>query len=443
MAGRVPPLLTTPPGAAAVPRTGLFETGVAYLGIVYYEQGIFSSLRYARGGSALKPTETDILSTVVQVAILAFVIVVLLMRRRDYARLFRPMAPYFAILLLCLASTLWSDNPIVSFRRSISLAACILLGVTLFQSFGLPRLIEMVGRSCVCLAVLSLIVIAAVPSVGRDVVPGYDWAMRGVFPQKNSMGECMVLGIACYAARVVGRRSLDRPTAAALSLLSLCGVLSQSVTSMLVAAVILVIAAHSCLQRFTALRVGLTVVLLWSAVACAVLILLYPGSLEALTGRDASITGRAPLWVASLGVIARRPLIGYGYCGFWNENSIEVQYIWQRIGWQAPSAHNGVLDVLIQLGVAGLLLYAWVWARVIRLTVAALFHGALPSAGWIAFFMIINVVLNVDEGLLPSADEFSLLMPCVLLTLSQWEQNRRTPHRWHRLTDATAHLRSA
>ena len=42
----------------------------AFVGIVYYEQGIIQALRAARGAEALKPGSSDIVSSVVQLAIL-------------------------------------------------------------------------------------------------------------------------------------------------------------------------------------------------------------------------------------------------------------------------------------------------------------------------------------------------------------------------------------
>ena len=74
----------------------------------------------------------------------------------------------------------------------------------------------------------------------------------------------------------------------------------------------------------------------------------------ALIGRDMSFTGRLPLWEMSLQAARVHPLLGYGYNGFWTDDSRAVQYIWAMITWKAPSAHNGYLDIVLQIGLIGL-----------------------------------------------------------------------------------------
>jgi O-antigen ligase len=119
-----------------------------------------------------------------------------------------------------------------------------------------------------------------------------------------------------------------------------------------------------------------------------------------------------------------RPWLGYGFSGFWNEDSPVVQTIWAALDWKAPSAHNGYIDILLQIGVVGLLLYVWVWSSIIGNSLVAWWQRTLPEARWLLLFMLVNLLLNMDEGPLPYPDQFTVLMPGSILLLRSWRRER-------------------
>jgi O-antigen ligase len=401
----------------------LAERGYAALGVIYYEQGIIQALRAARGADALKPGSSDIVSTVTQLAILVVLLVILTVRHRRFRPLLRPLLPALVIVLLCIASTAWSDNPVQTLRRSMTLGGCTLFGTYLLMTFGMRGAVTLAGQCAVFLGGLSLLTFIAVPSIGRETALGYERAMRGVFSQKNPMAECMLLGLTCFCYRLL-TEGIRLRHLAALALLLLCIALGRSATSLAVAALVLFATAWLGTARHPRSRLVLAFGALWTTLAVVTIGLIGPELVFHAVGRDASLTGRGPLWHEVLRVIAKRPLLGHGYAGFWNEDSREVQYLWLKIGWQAPDAHDGYLDVAVELGLVGLLLYALMWGRVMFGALAALRARTLPEAPWAVLFMLANLVLNLDEGPMPYANGFSLLMPATLVTVSLWLQRR-------------------
>jgi O-antigen ligase len=154
-----------------------------------------------------------------------------------------------------------------------------------------------------------------------------------------------------------------------------------------------------------------------------------PDLLFQATGRDASLTGRVPLWLTLLPLAKQKLLLGWGYAGFFLSDERVTQWVWATIQWQAPNAHNGYLDIVLQIGVIGLMLYGWVWYRAIRLALVLLREGrgslAYAAAVWAALFMLVNVLLNLDEGPLPYQDQFTMLMPVTVLSLELAYQRRQ------------------
>ena len=405
--------------------SGRLERIYAFVGVVYYEQGIIQALRNARGAEALKPGSSDIVSTVTQLAILLVLLGIVAARRRDYLPLLRPMLPYLAIVGLCFLSAAWSDNPVPTLRRSLTLGSCVLFGVYLAQTLGLGGMVALAGRCAVFLGAMSIAVFAAVPSIGRETALGYENAMRGVFSQKNPMAECMLLGVGCYCYRLLDE-GFRFGHAACAGLLLLCILLSRSATSFGIAAIVLYSASLMAARTRPRLRLGLCFVAGWVGLTLLAIVLVAPELLAAVSGRDASLTGRGPLWHEVMGVIARRPLLGHGYAGFWNEDSREVQYLWLKAGWRAPDSHDGYLDVLVEIGVVGLAAYLFMWGRVAWRAALASRAGTLRESRWVILFMLMNVVLNIDEGPMPYSNGFTLLMPGALMALDAWHRRELT-----------------
>src|SRR5262249_18406741 len=73
----------------------------------------------------------------------------------------------------------------------------------------------------------------------------------------------------------------------------------------------------------------------------------------ATLGRDTTMTGRTDLWDAVL-PLNPNPLLGAGYESFWLGDRLKA--LWTRFWWQPNQAHNGYLEVYLNLGLLGLLL---------------------------------------------------------------------------------------
>ena len=72
-----------------------------------------------------------------------------------------------------------------------------------------------------------------------------------------------------------------------------------------------------------------------------------------LIGKDTTFTGRTVLWVLVLESIFKKPLLGYGYQAFWTGESGPSLYLYlsSESDWLAPHAHNGYLDMWLDLGI--------------------------------------------------------------------------------------------
>ena len=98
---------------------------------------------------------------------------------------------------------------------------------------------------------------------------------------------------------------------------------------------------------------------------CALLIALGNAALPdlqsaVLLGRDnssvATFSGRIGIWEDLGHYIRQRPILGYGYCGFWTPERIAE--ISEEENWAVPHSHSTYIEYLLSLGTVGLAAYA-------------------------------------------------------------------------------------
>jgi O-antigen ligase len=111
-------------------------------------------------------------------------------------------------------------------------------------------------------------------------------------------------------------------------------------------------------------------------------------------GRDDTFSGRTSLWTGAIAVAkATHPILGAGYRAFWTDAGAggvrEYVLDWARL---PTHAHNGYLDVWLDLGIAGVLLFAvFIVVTVFRLARRVLREPGEPA--WAAFCIFFFVFL--------------------------------------------------
>ena len=214
---------------------------------------------------------------------------------------------------------------------------------------------------------ISVAATIAIPStregalLNGEVLEGW----HALFPHKNDLGPFLAIffGIVIVADK---NRWTRWPTLLITGLMLLG---SQSITGLTSAMV--AVAAFAWLRaneraddRVLSIAVVVTTVIAVAGALGARAGL--PIFLEA-TGKDPTFSGRTDIWAAVWGAVVDRPVLGYGRGGlfFTPANDISIE-LWRQIGFRAPHAHNGVLDLTSQLGVIGLALFAALFLSTFR-----------------------------------------------------------------------------
>jgi exopolysaccharide production protein ExoQ len=148
--------------------------------------------------------------------------------------------------------------------------------------------------------------------------------------------------------------------------------------------------------------------------------------LEAV-GKDSTLTGRTVLWDFAQRAVAERPVLGFGYGGFWHETNTAVPYLRYVVGQQLWFFHNVYRETAVSFGYPGLLLFL--------ATMAVAFHRALskffqePSAFAIfavLYMVVISIYCSSENPLFANHSYYQLMLAVIFAATTQHKGN---PHR--------------
>ncbi|HEX4113398.1 MAG TPA: O-antigen ligase family protein [Stellaceae bacterium] len=363
-----------------------------YQGLTGYEMGVGDS----------SPINT------VLIAIILVVSSILSIQYRDaIVRAIPGMIPVLCFLALAVASTMWSDYPGISLRRSGTAVATAIWGAYLASRFGLRDVIVLFAQAILIVAATSLLVGLAFPDLTYDLTdlasPGGLLGWRGIFDSKNTLGIMMTMGAVTMLYLTISPGTVFREKVLWVVGLLLCTVLlylSQSRTSW-VAALVGVVTCGIVRVMYRRPAVGI-VVLAWVlllAVPAALFVLHDLGTLTSLIGKDATLTGRVDLWQLVLPYGDKRPWLGYGYGAFWNEDSPLTQEIWRILNsYKPPHAHNGWIETYLELGLTGCIVVAVQMLQMMFASARASSLGRDVDAPYILLVLVLMLLFNMVES---------------------------------------------
>jgi O-antigen ligase len=317
--------------------------------------------------------------------LIAMAVLLLVLQRnllREYLASWKANWPMMTFIGYSLISLSWSIHPDQSIHSFFIMLAVSLAVAGFAVLFSWEQLFSMLLWFLGMVAVGSLLVIIYLPLAGIHQEPWWAGNWRGLFWHKNWLGSIMALGNALALLAVwrnAGRGRSILPAAGLLLLTLLLVVMSRAVTGWILVIVldglIVLNLAWSRGGRRLSRRSLIGAGGALSVLGAAALIEL--GPILSLFGKDTSLTGRIPLWSYLVEkLVIHRPWFGYGLETIWNDPAFQDQ-TGRTMGWgmKIMYSHNGLLDMLIYLGIFGLVLFLVVvlvgLARAVRLTFTA------------------------------------------------------------------------
>jgi exopolysaccharide production protein ExoQ len=317
-------------------------------------------MKQADKGNDQDPTQKNKVKIATQAAIYAITAGLILLHLREFLKLFVRHPWLWLLLVLAIASTGWSDDPGFTVRRSLVLVASTCFGIYLAQRYTLREILRMVYIVGVLAAIASLLVVWKKPEFGiSGGVTAGDW--QGIFGQKNTLGRFMAFEVMACGVGVLAERGLWRVfcifgVLACMPLL----IMSKDATAYLAAPILaLSLPLYLFTRKHSFLKTAAVLSTLSATIVGIVFVMIIePSKLLHLLGKDSTLTGRTDIWSMVWDKFLQRPWVGYGYSAFWmGKDGKESAGISEALHWIVPHSHNGFLDVLVQVGAVGLLLF--------------------------------------------------------------------------------------
>jgi len=353
-------------------------------------------------------------------------IAVLIARRRKLMTLLVANWPLLLFLVYCGFSIFWSDFPDVAFKRWIRAVGDVSMVLVVLTDplpgAAVEQFLSRVGYFILPLSILS--------DLGRGAY-GREYRF-GLTTNKNMFGAIsMVLGLTALWRFLVILRSAHRKggrrrarmqlllfgVLIGMALVCIWGANSATSAACFLLGTLVLIATHrwSLFRRPTVLHVMVVSVVFLAIYAT----IINPNfGIVSTLGKDPTLTGRTDVWQAVIRLNPSR-WVGAGFESFWLGDRLKE--MWSIFVWQPNEAHDGYIEMYLNLGWIGLALFGLVmivgYSRIVRGVRDDRDFGSLRLA-----FFVVAVVYNLTEA------GFRIFNPVYIVFLLSLMMPRRLYH---------------
>lgn len=366
---------------------------------------------------AIRSVAGDVTYATIMIGLCVIGVGMLVVRRREIEIV--RLAPTTLVLFLAWAmiSAVWSDDALATVGGALALAGIAVLAVVIGHVRDALQTVRALGDVLRWLLGISLgleilsgiLLDLPIPFLGIRGDIAELGPVQGLFGTRNYLGFVTVVALITFLVEYRTQSIRVGVAVASVVLGGTMAFLSDSPTVVVVAAA----TALATLALWTVRRMpptrrpvaqttlGLVVVVL-VATGYAV-----RGAVVAGLGARTDISLRTDLWADILLFVRFRPVEGFGFFGPWLADEFPFTALNFRLGQSHASALNAYLDVLLQLGWVGLLLFlalggialargwvvaserrsvvhAWAPLTLVALLVVSLFESVtLSGAGWL------------------------------------------------------------
>lgn len=271
------------------------------------------------------------------------------------------------IMMYLFIAVISLESMMVSRYPSDQLVSCVRLGVTLLfaiwlqTQFEFTRVIELIGFAQALFLLFCIVFIVRYPDYAYESGSTFTHALKGLYFTKNSFASELSFGIVIIMFIIrEKRRKMEtfKGWMVILMIQIICILMCQAtgpVFCTLLALIPLFLPEHIRLPLGLGYVAG-NILFLFGTLS---LMPYFEWFFEAI-GKDATLTGRIPLWNRIIDVMmGHQTLTGYGYAMFWRDSKAYVLIQqgfdkWSSLSQVTTGAHNILLEFWLNIGLIGI-----------------------------------------------------------------------------------------
>jgi O-antigen ligase len=323
-------------------------------------------------------------------------------------------------MLWALISVTWSVAPSITAIRGLVTAGLAAFGIWFGLGLSPLRQLRAVSTAMACAILVSAWLVHFRPQEGGGYWDGERHIyFRGMFANANSLGPVCVVGVVSFVASGL----LAKRWSAALgwSVLTYVGLwlLWRSGSDTAQAAMIIVAlgaVAGALIWLARRLGVGSRALVVGSTLVGLVVLFLVVTNfwkLSDVLAGDSTFGGRREIWDAALDVIPGRPWQGFGFWAY-IDGPTNVNPVLLANG----TAHDSVLEVLLGLGIVGLIPAIATALIAIYQTARSMYRRVDPLSVWRLAILAVVLMENVTESFVLFYSYIWVLLIATSLTTS-------------------------
>ena len=349
---------------------------------------------------------------------------------RNFLLLFQQPLLGLYLGLICF-SVFWSENPPITLKATFGLLFYSLFAVHFARKYNWQELSTIFRWNAVFIALYSIFSATFVPSIG---LCKKGWC--GGFGHPIDLGVLMAMGASLWILN-----ALFNPRYRLRSCLGtmLCIVVMQYANSagafLVFATLAIVVLTTTFLKRLNFIQAFIFfVLLLFSLGTTSIFIIANLDNFLLFFDKDITLTGRIPLWTLLLqSKITERPWLGYGYNAFWqrwrgNESpaaGVVKTIIGDGRDWVAH-AHNGFFDIVLNIGMIGLLIFVILFFINIFQTIKLIMSSGRSESFLPLIILTFIFMTNLSNSpiIIPSLVWFQFVIVSVKLNVVQPKEGK-------------------
>ncbi|HUO14477.1 MAG TPA: O-antigen ligase family protein [Verrucomicrobiae bacterium] len=385
-------------------------------------------LRLSAADQADQYLEGSPLDRAILTVILGLGVAVLFARQKKVINLLRANKPILIYFGYCGLSVFWADYPDVSLKRWFrALGDVVMILVILSERDWFASLKRIFARLSFLLIPVSILFIRYYPELGRSYSSGGKGSWVGAATDKNALGMmCLIFGLAAIYRMILIYRGEEGPRkkrklialwvliVMALYLLREANSATALSAFVMAGSVMILTLLYPWARKPHVLHPMVAAVLM---VAVGALFLGVGSGLVQDLGRDSTLTGRTNIWHFALAKVTN-PLLGAGFESFWLGDRLKT--IEKEINQDVNQAHNGYLEIYLNLGWLGVILIAIVLITAYRRIVSAVRLQTTAASLRLAYLVVAASYNFTEAG-------FKMMNPVWIVFLLSAAITRRVP----------------
>ena len=307
---------------------------------------------------------TNIRNQVVYLFLFFSSLVILSKRFEKISSLIRSEKYLSLFIVLCLLSAVWSDYHFLSFKRSFQLFVMSLVIIEALANIEPKVLLKQLKIVVSIYLFYNLYACRFIPAA-IDPVFG-TW--RGIEVQKNWLAQntlyCLLSSIVFFSFDKTRYAKLYDVVLILISVLIIYKAHSSTnlITVVIIVSMGLLFQIESIFHKKLAVGRSLLGLTFLFILIFSIIILIFSAEIFALVpgyfGKDLTFSGRVDIWEFVWNDIEKRFLLGYGFATYWIMGSSRIEIFASYFeGFKVNSAHNGYLEIILQLGVVGFIFF--------------------------------------------------------------------------------------